>query len=89
MRREETVAPASRLIPVREDVDALQLAMLLIDAATASPPARPSGCCHEGTGDPTEVARLVRLVEEREAWSPSRPRPARLRLGDERHVDDG
>ena len=89
MRREETVAPASRMIPVREDVDALQLAMLLIDAATASPPARPSGCCHEGTGDPTEVARLVRLVEEREAWSPLRPRPARLRLGDERHVDDG
>jgi NADPH:quinone reductase-like Zn-dependent oxidoreductase len=32
---QETVVPASRLIPVREDVDALQLATLPVDAATA------------------------------------------------------
>jgi NADPH:quinone reductase-like Zn-dependent oxidoreductase len=32
---QETVVPASRLIPVREDVDALQLAMLPVNAATA------------------------------------------------------
>jgi NADPH:quinone reductase-like Zn-dependent oxidoreductase len=31
----ETVVPASRLIPVPEEVDALQLAMLPVDAATA------------------------------------------------------
>jgi NADPH:quinone reductase-like Zn-dependent oxidoreductase len=32
---QETVVPASRLIPVREDVDALQLATLPVDAAAA------------------------------------------------------
>jgi NADPH:quinone reductase-like Zn-dependent oxidoreductase len=32
---QETVVPASRLIPVREDVDALHLATLPVDAATA------------------------------------------------------
>jgi hypothetical protein len=65
---QETVVPASRLIPVREDVDALQLA---VDAAVSL------RRLLEGTGDPAQVDTVVGLVEANGSVVAFAPRPVR------------
>jgi hypothetical protein len=80
---QETVVPASRLIPVREDLDALQLAMMPVTAATAY------ALLHdyvagaslrmllEGTGDPARSPSWSASSTRRAAWSRLPPRPVR------------
>jgi NADPH:quinone reductase-like Zn-dependent oxidoreductase len=75
--------PASRLIPVREDLDALQLAMMPVTAATAY------ALLHdyvagaslrmllEGTGDPARSPSWSASSTRRAAWSRLPPRPVR------------